>query len=83
MKFKEFIEICKSNGIKHAKLGSFEVEFYPTPVAPMALDPVSLSKAFSDSMPPDTAMLFASSEDLNDQQESTLNQSDGKLPDMN
>ncbi len=70
----------RSMGVKsYSKTAKgIDVEFFepakPTPVT-MPLDPVSLAKTFSDPMPPDSAMLFASSDDA--PIETTLNQSDG------
>lgn len=76
---KKLIKFCEKHGIKRVKLGDFEAEFFETK-SEMKLDPLSLSKTLSDSMPPDSAMLFASSEDL--PIEPNLNQSDGKQSDM-
>lgn len=56
---KKLIEFCESKSIKRVKFGTFEVEFIEKQT-PMALDPLSLSKALTDSMPPDSAMLLAS-----------------------
>lgn len=77
---KDFSEM-RALGIKRYRCdgGGFEIEFFepPKPEAPsMPLDPVSLAKTFADQMPPDSALLFASSEDLNDEQ--PLNPSQGK-----
>lgn len=59
----EVIRFCSTWNIKRFKLGEFEVEFYQKAAEGMALDPVSLSKTLSESMPPDSAMLFAATED--------------------
>lgn len=72
MKFaeaKKLIEFFQKRGLMRVKMGEFEVEFFEPKspdIQPMALDPVSLSKVFSDQMPPDSAMMFASTEDMPD-----------------
>ena len=60
---KELIEFCKDKGLKRVRLGDFEAEFFDTKPQPMSLDPKDLAKVLTDSMPPDSAMLFASVED--------------------
>lgn len=82
MKFKEFVDTCQARGIKHAKLGRFEIEFFEDKPTEMAMDPVSLSKILTDALPPDSAMLFASAEDMEDKQEASLSQSDGETRTM-
>lgn len=62
--------------IKRISSAGVEIEFFPPLAPPMDLDPVSLSKTLAESMPPDSAMLFASTEDP--APEPTLNHSDGK-----
>ena len=57
---KKLIEFCQDRGIKRIRSGAFAVEFFPKMPEPMALDPLTLSKALTDSMPPDSAMMFAS-----------------------
>lgn len=61
----EVFKLCKEWGVKHIKTSGFEVEFFePTKKPePMALDPLSLSKVLAEDMPPDSAMLFAATED--------------------
>lgn len=63
---KKLVEFCEGKRVKRVKSGTFEVEFFDQTPEPMKLDPVSLSKALTDSMPPDSAMLFASTEDMNE-----------------
>lgn len=60
---KPLLELCKSMGVRRVRDGEFEAEFFPPTPEPMPLDPVSLSKTLADSMPPDSAMLFAATED--------------------
>lgn len=63
---KELIEFCKDKGLKKLRLGDFEAEFFDIKPQPMSLDPKDLAKVLTDSMPPDSAMLFASVEDPQD-----------------
>lgn len=62
----ELLGICAKYNVKSYKRGGIEIELFETKatVEPMSFDPKDLVKAFSDSMPPDSAMLFASSEDI-------------------
>lgn len=62
---KKLIIFCEERGIKSVAFEQFAVEFFPKEPEAMNLDPVALSKALTDSMPDDSAMLFASSEDMN------------------
>lgn len=77
MNVEELISLCKDKGIKKVVVGAnqgIEIEFFPPQPKQaelMAMDPVSLSKALTDSMPPDSAMLFASSEDMDVPAEAT------------
>lgn len=61
---QKLIKFCEGRRIKHLSFGQFSVEFFPKEPEAMKLDPASLAKTLSDSMPPDSAMLFASSEDM-------------------
>lgn len=63
------IELCEKKRIKRVKVNDFEVEFFASEPEPMAFDPVSLSKILTDSMPPDSAMMFASTEDIAPEEE--------------
>ena len=60
---KQLIEWAKELGLKRVRSGTFEVEFYPKH-EPMNFDPKSLAKTLTDSIPPDSEMLFASSEGI-------------------
>ncbi len=62
----ELIKFCEKHGVKRVKLDAFEVEFFPSAPTSMELDPVSLSKILTNSMPPDSAMMFAATEDMPD-----------------
>jgi hypothetical protein len=72
---QHLVDYCQGKNVKRIKLMGVEVEFFDQQPAPMSLDPKDLAKTLTDSMPPDSAMLFASSEDMADE---TLNHSDGK-----
>ncbi len=63
---KKLIDYCEGKGVKRIRSGAFMVEFFPKAPETMSLDPVSLSKALADSMPPDSSMLFASTEEVNE-----------------
>lgn len=56
---KALIKFCEGRDIKALRIGNFSIEFYPQ-VDQMKFDPQSLAKTLSDSMPPDSQMLFAS-----------------------
>lgn len=60
----ELLDLCRSKGVRSFKSGTFEAEFFPSKPEPMNFDPVELSKNLGPSMPPDSAMLFASSEGI-------------------
>lgn len=61
---KKIIDLCESKAVKRLKIDTFEVEFFQKTPEPMNLDQVTLAKALSDTLPPDSAMLFASAEDM-------------------
>jgi len=61
---KQLIKLGKENNIKFFKCGALELEFFAHIPEPMSLAPQDLAKVLSDSLPPDSAMLFASSEDM-------------------
>lgn len=63
---KKLISWARKHGIARLKVTGLEVEFFKQDPEPMKLDPKSLADALSDTMPPDSQMLFASSEDLPD-----------------
>lgn len=54
---------CEGKGVSRVKCAGIEIEFFPRASEPMALDPVALSKILTDSMPPDSVMMFAANED--------------------
>lgn len=58
---KELITFCESKNVKMVGFGNFHVEFCGKAHPP--IDPIQLTKALADSMPPDEKMLFASTED--------------------
>ncbi len=66
-RLQALIPYLKSQGVKTYRtggLGLFEIEFFESkPVH--ELDPKKLIETLNDGMPPDTDMLFASSEDIN------------------
>lgn len=68
IELKEALSLCTQWGVKHLKTGDFEVEFFEQKKEPepMPLDPVNLSKILSDSMPPDSIMQFAATEEIPD-----------------
>lgn len=62
-------ELCREFGVKSLSADERNahvqhVEFFEKK-SDTPLDPVSLAKALTDSMPPDSAMLFAATEDPN------------------
>lgn len=64
--FGKFVEYSRQLGLKTAKLGGFEIEFWdrPTPIVteqPLHSGPIPLMG--DDEMPSDEAMLFAAVED--------------------
>lgn len=62
--FEEKLILFRKYGVKRYNSETGEVEFFePKPEAP-ALNPKELAEALADSMPPDSAMLFASAEDI-------------------
>lgn len=63
---KELIVFCETKNIRHIAFGQFAVEFFPKATESMKMDPKSLIETFADSMPPDDSMLFASTEDINE-----------------
>lgn len=63
---KKLIELCETKNIRKVKSGTFEVEFFEKAHQPMKMDPKTLMETFADSMPPDDSMLFASTEDINE-----------------
>jgi hypothetical protein len=60
----ELLDLCKAKGVMRIKTGTFEAEFFADKPTPMDMSPKAIASAMSDSMPPDSAMLFASSEDM-------------------
>lgn len=70
----EIIKLCKDNGIRRFRNDCCEIEFFDSKPETMSLTPQDLSKVLTDSLPPDSTMLFASSEDI----EENLNPSQGK-----
>jgi hypothetical protein len=68
---KQFIEWARSQMIKNININheGLSVEFFPTQLEPMNLDPKTLAEALSDSMPDDSTMLYASSEGIPDEKE--------------
>lgn len=58
------ISLCKKEGIKKIKTSDVEIYFNDQINDGQKLDPVSLSKVFSEGMPPDGSLLFASSEEM-------------------
>lgn len=73
---KALLEFCDRKNVKRIKFGELEAEFFQKQ-AP-SLDPKELAKAFSDNMPPDSAMLFASTEEIDDPSE--LKPETGEMP---
>lgn len=76
---KELVEWAKDQGIKRMVCGPLEVEFFGPKITPMSLDPKDLAKVFTDSMPPDTAMLFASTEGVPDENPTPEQREDDKM----
>lgn len=62
----DLLDLCRAHGVRRLKKGDFEAEFFAPSAEPMALDAKTLSNILSDSMPPDSVMLFASSEGVPD-----------------
>lgn len=77
---KALIEFCERKSIKSVKFGELEAEFFEKQ-AP-SLDPKDLAKALTESMPPDEAMLFASTEPIQDPNEPKpqIGESDSMTP---
>lgn len=61
---KALLEFCERKNIKCVKFEGLEAEFFKAEPAP--LDTKELVKAMTDSMPPDSAMMFASTEGIDD-----------------
>lgn len=68
MKIEKILDVLNEKRVKTARFSEdgklIEVNFFEKEQQGMPLDPVSLSKALSDSMPPDSEMLFASADDM-------------------
>jgi hypothetical protein len=60
---KELIMFCKEQGVARVKMGTFEAELRAPQVQLNEVDLTNISKNLMDSMPPDSAMLFAAVED--------------------
>ena len=77
------IDLCKVKGIKSFRYNNLSFEFFPLESKapePMAMDPLALSKILVDSMPPDSAMLYAAVDDP--APEPILNPSEGNPDQM-
>ena len=61
---KKMIDLCESKAVKRLKIDTFEVEFFQKTPEPMDLNMTNLAKTLSDSLPPDSSLLFASTEDM-------------------
>lgn len=57
---KEILELCAQHNVKRVKCADIEIEFEPKA---QDLSPTALAKTLAESMPPDSAMLFAATED--------------------
>lgn len=57
---KEILELCSKHNVRKVKCADIEVEFEPKA---QDLSPNVLAKTLAESMPPDSAMLFAATED--------------------
>lgn len=64
--YRELFALCKEFGVKSIKEYGIEAEFHVEQKEQMSLDPKTLAKVLSDSMPPDSSMLFASTEEITD-----------------
>lgn len=60
---KEVLNICKSAGVSKFSYKEFSAEFLKQDT-PMDLSSANLVKTLSESLPPDSELLFASAEDL-------------------
>lgn len=69
-------------GVKSFECDGVKVEFFEPKPEPMKLDPVTLSKTLTDTMPPDSAMLFASTEDVALELDEQLTTQQRETPDM-
>lgn len=58
-----FLDLCKLKGVHKAKYENLEIEFFEPKLETAPLDTVALAKALQDSMPPDSSMMFAATED--------------------
>lgn len=61
---KDLILFCKTNGVKHIHFQGLVCELFEEKPTPMSLDPKDLVKTLAEPMPPDSQMLFASAEDI-------------------
>lgn len=63
---KALLEMTHGKQVKTLRYGEFEVEFFSpdAKLEAMSLAPQDLAKILQPSMPPDSAMLFASSEEI-------------------
>jgi hypothetical protein len=68
---QNIINLCEKRNVKRIKLLGIEVEFFEPRSEPMPLDPKALANILTESMPPDSAMLFASTEDMTESENPT------------